>query len=367
MAIDLAKKVAHLARDFRETLQLVEFIPYELEKRIVARLGLVKIEALHGILGAYKNELRRAASGTRNYEIAELERLITKMKTDVDTGIRNARNVQVGHSLALGFGEIPEHWLFMGHSTFSILSQDIGEIETIIQTLDATYSAAPAPPVPHASLLPAWRHPNLLGPPAALRFAQVYAGPWTPDVASILPGGHPMQDASLRVLGLCIMMRQLGMVLVPVIAAEGYGSVRARLLHELTMIDFFALEEAVYEGNPRGNTTSLVTEWTAQNHPGVPLLLAGRATLNPDRTKWRDQIRNKVCAHMDSDVPAGMLEMPNWPLIPQDFHAAVERLCQIVVQAARTDIRTAFMTTPVSPIMNALGLARVNAPNWADT
>jgi hypothetical protein len=143
-----------------------------------------------------------------------------------------------------------------------------------------------------------------------------------------------MQDASLRVLGLCIMMRQLGMVLVPILAAEGYGSVPARLLHELAVIDLFALEEAVYDGNPQGNTASLVTEWTAVDHPGIPLLLAGRATLNSTRTQWRDQTRNKVCAHMDLDVPARMLEMANWPLVPQDVHAAVEQLCQIVVQAA---------------------------------
>jgi hypothetical protein len=63
-----------------------------------------------------------------------------------------------------------------------------------------------------------------------------------------------MQDASLRVLGLNIMMRQLGLLLVPLISSEGYGSVRTRLLHELALIDFFALEEAVYDGNPRGNT-----------------------------------------------------------------------------------------------------------------
>ena len=151
-----------------------------------------------------------------------------------------------------------------------------------------------------------------------------------------------MQDASLRVLGLCMMMRQLGMVLVPIIAAEDCGSVRARLLHELVIIDAFALEEAVYDGNPRGNTASLVTEWAAENHPGVPLLLAGRATLKPARMQWRDQIRNKLCAHMDLDVPADMLDMANWPLAPEDFHAAIEQLCQIVVQAARTDIRTRF-------------------------
>jgi|GEM_PF-4275233 len=265
-------------------LELVGFIPYELEKRIVARLGLIKVEALYSLLGAYKNELRRGTDGTRSNEIDELERLINRLKIDVDSGIRTARNAQAGHSLGQSFSEIPEHWLFMGHSTFSILLQDIAEIETVIRSIDARYTMAPAPSAPNAALLTAWAHPSVLGPVGEIRFAQVYAGPWTPDVVSMLPGGHRMQDASLRVLGLCMMIRQLGLVLVPIIASEDYGSIRVRLLHELALIDFFALEEAVYDGNPRGNTPSLVAEWSAENHPGVPLLLAGRMTLNAART-----------------------------------------------------------------------------------
>src|SRR5262245_22894891 len=140
MTIDLAKKAAHLARDFRATLQFVEFIPYELEKRIIARLGLVKIEALHSIVGAYKNKLKRSACGGRGNEIAELERLIDRLRTDIEGGIRAARNAQAGHSLTLSLKEIPEHWLFMGHLTFLILSQDIAEIEALIQSIDATYT-----------------------------------------------------------------------------------------------------------------------------------------------------------------------------------------------------------------------------------
>jgi hypothetical protein len=367
MAVELAKKISHLARDFRATLELVEFIPYELEKRIVARLGLVKIEALHGILGAYKNQLKRASSGSDQNKIVDLERLIERLKRDIDGGIRAARNAQAGHNLTQSFQEIPEHWLFMGHSTFSILSDDIAEIETLIQLIDANYRAAPVPLPAAPSLLLAWAHPSVLGPPNAVRFAQVYAGPWTPDVASILPGGHPMQDAGLRVLGLCIMLRQLGMVLVPMIASEGYDSVRTRLLHELAMIDLFALEEAVYEGNPRGNTTSLVAEWTAENHPAVAYLVAARGKLNQGRNQWRDQIRNKVCAHMDLDVSAAMLEMPNWPMVPQEFHDAVGQLCMFVVQAARMDIRTSIMTTPVSALKGVVGLGSIKAPNWANT
>jgi hypothetical protein len=145
------------------------------------------------------------------------------------------------------------------------------------------------------------------------------------------------------------------------------GSVRVRLVHELTIIDLFALEEAVYDGNPRGNTLSLVTEWTAQGHPGAALLVAERASLNPARTQWHDQIRNKVCAHIDLDVSASVLDMANWPLAPQDFHATVEQLCQIIGRAAQADIRTRFMAIPVRPLNGALGLAGPPAPRWADT
>src|SRR5579871_1848554 len=101
--------------------------------------------------------------------------------------------------------------------------------------------------------------------------------------------------------------------------------------------------------------------------PWRPLTPRGKNDAQCSADQWRDDIRNKVCAHMDLDVPARMLDMRNWPLVAQDFHVAVERLCQIVLQAARTDIRTTFMTTPVRPIRGILGLARVNAPNWADT
>ena len=104
-----------------------------------------------------------------------------------------------------------------------------------------------------------------------------------------------------------------------------------------------------------------------QSHPGVPFLLAENSPLNPARNQWRDQVRNKVCAHMDLDVPAAMLEMANWPVAPQAFHDAVEQLCTIVVRAAEMDVRTKLMATPATPLKGVLGLARVNAPNWADT
>src|SRR5215471_14068456 len=108
MSVDLAVKVAHLIRDFRAVLCLVEFIEHELEKRIVARLGLVKVEALHSIASAYKNDIKRAIDPPRRADIAPLEDMLAQLRLDVDSGIRDMRNAQVGHSLQLPIEQIPE-------------------------------------------------------------------------------------------------------------------------------------------------------------------------------------------------------------------------------------------------------------------
>lgn len=366
MAVDLAIKVAHLARDFRATLDFVAYLPYELEKRIIARLGLVKIEALHSIIGAYKNELKRTMGTTKTQEIATLEGLIDRLRTDIDGGIRAARNAQVGHVLALPIAQIPEQWLFMCHSTYTILAQDLSTIETAIQAIDPAYATAPPAPALAPALLQSWALPTSLGPPGQIRFAQIYAGPWTPGLVSMVPGGHQMQDASLRVFGLRLMIRQVGLILMPFIANGGYGNLYGRLLHELALIDLYSLEEAIYQGNAPGNTASLVSEWTAVGHNGVGTLQAGQATLDPSRIGWRDDIRNKVCAHMDPNVPKSMLDPTNWPMVLNSFYQAIALLCTIAGDAADKDIRTKLLTAPVRPLSGVLGLAN-QPPDWANT
>jgi len=369
MPVDLPIKVAHVIRDFGAVLRFVEFIEHELEKRIVARLGLVKVEALHSVASAYKNEIARVLGPRRRAEITGLEDLLRRLRQDIDGGIRDARNAQVGHSLSLPLQRIPEHWLFMGHSTFSILAEDLGKIDAAFRSLDPTYSGAAAVPDLDSQYREFWRASDKLGPPTAIRAAQIYAGPWTPDVISMLPGNTPLQDASLRVLGLRLMLRQIGLLILPFWQQGGPISLWERLLLELSLIDFVALEEAVYDGNPRGNTRSLIDEWLAEQptHKGVALLIQRRGSLCPARIQWRDDIRDKVCAHMDLNVPATMLEVANWPVSLPDFHAEVERLCQIVGEAARLDIRTRYMMAPAVCLPNVQAIAPVGAPRWADT
>jgi hypothetical protein len=356
-----------LIRDFRATLVLAEFIPYELEKRIVARLGLVKVEALASIIGAYKNDLKRASGSAKAAEIAAFESLISRLSNDVATGIRDARNIQIGHSLAQTLQGIPEKWLFMGRSSYTVLSDDLSEIETAIQGLDQAYVSLSVGAGPPPDLLAAWYAIPDLGPPGAIRFAQVYAGPWTPDIASMMPGGSSLQDASLRVLGLRLMIRQVGLLLQPLIQRGMDKGLWGRLLYEIVLIDLFALEEAAFDGNAKGGTPSLVDEWTGEGHAGVAALQAGRAALDPDRLRWRDDIRNKVCAHMDLHTPSSLLDIVNWPVNFSALDAAVLTLCRVIGDAAALDIRTTYMRSPVQHMKSALALAGPTAPRWSQT
>src|SRR5579872_5375734 len=243
MPTALNQKVAHLIRDFRAVHQLAELIEHELEKRIVARLGLIKIEALQSILGAYKNDIKRSNATAPRATVQDLEDQIRQLTKDVETGIRDARNANVGHSLALPVERIPEHWLFMGRSSFSILEQDLKDIETLLSRLDSAYSPIALPPFDPA-IIRTWSEPSGLGPKGVVRGAFIYAGPWTPDIISVFPGNTPFQDASIRVLGLRLMLRQIGLLMRPFWLEGGPVTVWERLLLELAMIDFFSLEEA---------------------------------------------------------------------------------------------------------------------------
>jgi hypothetical protein len=368
MPIALGQKVAHLVRDFRAVHRLVESIDYELEKRIVARLGLIKIEALQSIIGAYKNEIKTAPSA-RAALVQDLEERIRMLTRDVETGIREARNATVGHCLYQAFERIPDHWLFMGRSSFSILEHDLQEIEILLSALDSSYQPIAQVPVLDSSIIQSWSEPTALGAKGAIRGAFIYAGPWTPDVIAILPGNTAFQDASIRVLGLRLMLRQVGILWTPLWLAGGPVDLWERLLLELTLIDFYSLEEAVFDGNLRGGTPSLVDEWASANppHAGVVALRSSRATLSPDRLRWKSDIRDKVCAHMDLDVSASLLDVSTWPIHLPDFHAEVERLCRIVGNASRLDVRTRGLIGAALVVPEGQEIVGPIAPRWVET
>ena len=371
MQTDIPAKIARLIGDFWAVRELVNYIEHELEKRIVARLGLFKIDALSNLLPAYKNDLRSRYHGHR--KIGELQRLVSQLRIDHDNGIRATRHSLVGHSLHLPPERIGEGWLFLKKSSYDILTGDLHEIDRLLSSIDTTGypGAEAAPPIP-GNLRIRWRQPELLGNPEKVRHVQVYAGIWSPGVSSIVPGNTTVQDVTLRVASLMTYLLQVDRLTVP-IPFHFRPPIYRRLLYELLVSDLVALEEAVYRGPPSNRygptTTAMVDEWqqSFQGHRGVDELHIFRAQIPVEFSSWKEDLRNKIIAHVDGGIPVESMEMNNWPINLRQFMDFVEDFSNAIFAAAKHDIATRAVFIPPTPLRNVLGLARNDDPLlWND-
>ena len=371
MQTDIPAKVARLIGDFWAVSELANYIQHELEKRIVARLGLFKIDALSNLLPVYKNDLRSRYRG--HGRIGELQSLVDQLRVDHDTGIRATRHSLAGHSLHLAPEQIGEGWLFLKKSSYGILSEDLREIDRVLLCIDATDypGAEAAPPIP-GNLRSYWSQPELLGDPEQVRHVLVYAGIWSPGVSSIVPGNTTVQDVTLRVAGLMTYLLQVERLTVP-IPFHFRPPIYRRLLYELLVSDLVALEETVYHGPPSNRygptTTSMLDEWRQgfQNHQGVDELLNYRALFPVEFLTWKEDVRNKIIAHVDGGIPIECMEMNNWPINLRQFVDFVESFRIAIFDASRHDIATRALFIPPTPMNNVLGLARNDDPLlWDD-
>jgi hypothetical protein len=194
-------------------------------------------------------------------------------------------------------------------------------------------------------------------------------GLWTPDVIAPISRDQGLQSASIRVLGLRLSIRQIGLLLLPFWNQGGPVSVYKQLLIELCVVDFFSLEEAIYTGNQRGSTPSLVSEWSTATptHPGAAYLLQHRNDLSPSLNSWRNTVRNKICAHMDSEIAAADLDVSRWPMTINDFNTQLQLLCELFGKAARQDVRTQPFTKPVFSVGTASICHNRDVPRWSET
>ena len=371
MWMDIPAKVARLIGDFWAIYKLANYIEHELEKRIVARLGLFKIDALSNLLPAYKNDLR--SRYRRHREIGKLQSLVDQLRADHDTGIRATRDSLVGHSLHILPEQIGEEWLFLKKSAYNILSEDLCKIDRILLSIDLTDypGAEAAPPIP-GNLRSRWRQPNLLGDPEQTRFAAVYAGPWSPNVLSIVPGNTTVQDVTLRVVGLMTNLLQVERLIAPM-PFHFRPEIYRRLLYELLVSDLVALEEIVYHGPPANRygptRTSMLDEWAHgfQDHQGVDELHDFRAQIPVEFSTWKQDIRNKVIAHVDREISIEGMEVNNWPMNLGQFVDFINCFRCAILDASRHDRATSALFTPPTPLQGVLGLARDDGPLlWND-
>lgn len=371
MQTDIPAKVARLIEDFWAVSELANYIEHELEKRIVARLGLFKIDALSNLLPVYRNDLRHRYRG--HGRIGELQGLVDQLRVDHDTGIRATRHSLAGHSLHLAPEQIGEGWLFLKKSSYGILAEDLYEIDRVLLSIDSTDypGAETAPPIP-GNLRDHWSQSELLGDPDQVRHVQVYAGIWSPGVSSIVPRNTTVQDVTLRVAGLMTYLLQVEKLTVP-IPFNFRPSTYRRLLYELLVSDLIALEETVYHGPPSNRygptTTSMLDEWAQgfQNHQGIDELNDFRRQIPVEFSAWKQDLRNKVIAHVDGRISIESMEMNNWPINLRDFTDFVESFKSAILYAARHNIATRALFIPPTPLKNVLGLARNDDPLlWDD-
>ncbi len=368
MATDLAAKTARLISDFDAVLALVSYIEHELEKRIIARHGLTKIESLLPIASAYKNMIKRALPSNQRGRFSKLESLLATLRNDIDNGVRQIRNNMSGHLLQINVASIPDNWLFMGHSTFTILSQDIRAIDAEFRALDPLYPGCIQPPPVKPTYRAFWRRPDVLGSPSNVRGISMQVGLWTPDVVAVLPPGGPLDDASIRVLGLRLSIRQLVFIFLPFWGEGGLETIYERLLIEMSVNDLFSLEEAIFSGNTQSATPALVDVWAQSSpvHEGAALLAALRAQIPATVSRWRNSVRNKITAHMDPDIPAVDLETSRWPMQVHNLNTEVNRLCNILGAAARKDPRTLSFVNPALAVSHK-SMQSQNIPRWVQT
>ena len=255
----------------------------------------------------------------------------------------------------------------MGNSTYKILLGDLEALENEFSVLDPAYRRAPAaPPFNQTFFRDYWRTAPRLGDPSFAREANIQVGVWTPDI--VLPAGvaATSDPASIRVLGHRLSIRQLGLILEPFWAIGGPVSVYERLICELSVVDFFAFEEAIFTGNTRSQTSSLIDEWSNLSpvHKGIDALKQVSFSIP---SQWRDPVRNKICAHLDQDIPASDLEVGRWPMDRHELNQKINRLCGLLEKAAVLDPRTSSMCARTLSLPRVVQPYRPDVPRWAET
>ncbi len=366
MAKHLAQKVARLIGDFRTIDVLVQLIEHEMEKRIVARHALVKLDALLLLLPQLKNEIRLAHFGGRKKSVEELTRRIERLRHDYEGSVMQAtRDALAAHSLRLDLAHVVESWTFLGKSAFGVLLSDLNEIDAELAALEPTYVSVPGEML-DPRLPSKWRHPQRLGDPAQPRFAVIYPGLATAGIVSPIPTKSVIQENFIRAAGLATFLRQVRIMADDVAP----GTTLDRLLAEVMLNDYLALWELLFTSNVQnehGLTDLCVLDhWKNEKWKGEHGLKLLKAAPHPDLDRWRE-LRNKLTAHLDPDVDIAGGDVASWPMTVDVLIAEAGRVVETLGLSAAHDIRAKFIFTPPTPLRGVIGLTGQDGRRWDDS
>lgn len=374
MAKHLPGKVARLISDFLTIGELTKLIEHEMEKRIVARHGLVKLDALLNLIARLKNKIRDALPPAQKKDVDSLEGFIKRLRKDLENSdMETGRDAMAAHALRLDVMRIVDTWKCMGETTFGVLEADLKEIDTELRRLSAAYPTVLVYPGAIASFVDPkwqgfWRDESNLGNPDRPRLANVYPGLATAGIVAPVPGGHPAQDATIRTTGLATFLRQVRILL----QAVSRGSEVERLFAEMMVNDYCALWELLFVSgvqNEHGQADlSVLEHWTKEGFKGASCLVALKNKPHPHLDRWRQDVRNKSTAHVDADVDIWVADLKHWPMTIDELIDEVLRVIKAVRKCAALDIRSKIFFIPPSYLggEEVVGLAAQKGRYWRD-
>lgn len=368
MTLHLAGKVARLIGDLRTIFALVSLIEHDMERRIVARHALVKIDALLVRLPELKNEIRDALPQKRKKDVANLEKLIKRLRNDYDgTELNRVRDGLSAHALKIDPKSVDDAWRFMCATTFGVIASDLEEIEDeLIRLRGVSHIPAGAVNVDPA-WRKLWRQADWLGEPSKPRFAVIYPAMGTAGIVSPL-SLHDVQDVSIRAAGLATYLRQVRILIEP----TSPGSVAERLFAEIMLNDYCALWELLFDSNVANQYSSsddcVLDHWRQLKTPmqGAACLAALKAHPHPDFTRWTSDLRDKVSAHIDPAAPIWAGDLSHWPMTRAELFAEAGRVVTAVYRCAHQDLRSKVLFMKPTPINGAADLAAQRGRSWDD-
>jgi hypothetical protein len=370
----LPGKVARLISDFLTIGELIKLIEHEMEKRIVARHGLVKLDALLNLMARLKNEIRDALPPGQRRDVDLLEGFIRRLRQDLENSdMATGRDAMAAHALRLDLTRIVDTWKCMGETTFGVLESDLKEIDAELHRLSTAYPMVMAYPGASAFWVEPkwqafWRHESNLGDPDRPRLANVYPGLATAGIAAPVPGGHPAQDAIIRTSGLATFLRQVRILLQ---AVSGGGDVE-RLFAEILVNDYCALWELLFDSGVRnehgGADLSVLEHWSNEGFKGASCLAALKNQPHPNLDQWRQDVRNKSTAHVDADMDIWVADLKHWPMSIDELINEALRVIEEVRKCATLDIRSRYFFIPPSYLggREVRGLAAQGGKRWRD-
>jgi hypothetical protein len=374
VAKHLAGKISRIVGDFLTIGELIHQVDHEMEKRVIARHGLVKLDALLSLAPRLKNQIRDALPPNSKKEVSILEDLLSRLRNDLaGSDMETGRDAMAAHALRLDPMRIVDTWKCMGEATFGVLAIDLAEIDRELSRLSAAHPNILQYPGASASFVDPvwrvfWRQEHVLGDPSRPRLANIYPGFTTADVVAPMPGGHPAQDVTIRASGLATFLRQIRMML----QAVGRGSEVERLFAEMMVNDYCALWELLFVSgvqNEHGQVDLCVLDhWRAEGFEGADCLERLKGQPHPDSDRWRQEIRNRTSAHVDADADIWIADLKNWPMTIDAIINEALRVIEVLRQCASLDIRSKifFIAPQYLGGSEVLRLAAQEGRRWKD-